>query len=74
MMSTARRGSLNALTKVVLNAINDQRGVINRIYLCPCQGLRVLITSSCQDGLLLDMLRCAEISLTTRARPCELIS
>lgn len=42
MVSTARRGCLNALTKVVLNAADDQRGVIDSIYLCSRQGLGVL--------------------------------
>lgn len=46
MVSTAGRGCLNALTKVVFNAANDQRGVIDSIYLCSRQGLRVLIKVS----------------------------
>lgn len=33
MVSTTRRGCLNALTKVVLYPTNDERGMIDGIYL-----------------------------------------
>ena len=45
MMGAARGGSLNALTKVILNTVKHNGSVIDGIYLCPCQGHRVLIIS-----------------------------
>lgn len=67
MVGAARNGSLNALTEIIFDAIDDYRCVVDCIYLRSCQRERELIIDGISTCEMLSV--DAQAIRTWRARP-----